>query len=482
MCSDQVDESIAAAHEALDLRTEIADVGAQAQTLMLLGTVLWCPGYVDEANSAARQAVALLEQHRPEPQALAEAYCEMAGLALDAEDIENALSWAGRALAVLPDPGDEETEIHSRCIIALAHLLKDDPDAPFEIERIRARSLRAGLPEQVCRADENLIWLARRQRDYERVTACLEPALKYASEHGMELWRGYLLAHRAQLELDLGRWDDAAQTAWLILGEPRRSRVPKIIALGVVGRLRARRRDPDLWPVLDMAHDLSNISQELVAAEPVAVARAEAAWLEGDFDRVALETTPAFELARKRSSRYVVAELAVWRRRAGLEDELAPHEVAGPYALELSGAFTEAAARWAALGCQYDAAMALAHSNEPDARRVAVQQLQRLGASAAVAMITRRLRQRGVRRIPRGPQKRTGVNPGGVTARELEVLRLLAAGLQNAEIAANLVVSQKTVDHHVSAILRKLSVRNRVAAVAEATRLGLMAPEGSSRR
>jgi DNA-binding NarL/FixJ family response regulator len=55
------------------------------------------------------------------------------------------------------------------------------------------------------------------------------------------------------------------------------------------------------------------------------------------------------------------------------------------------------------------------------------------------------------------------------------VLALLAEGLRNAQIAERLVLSQKTVDHHVSAILRKLDVRTRGQAAREATRLGLIA-------
>jgi DNA-binding NarL/FixJ family response regulator len=62
-----------------------------------------------------------------------------------------------------------------------------------------------------------------------------------------------------------------------------------------------------------------------------------------------------------------------------------------------------------------------------------------------------------------------------LTARELEVLALLSEGLRNAQIAERLVVSDRTVDHHVSAILRKLGARTRGEAVAEAARLALTA-------
>jgi DNA-binding NarL/FixJ family response regulator len=106
--------------------------------------------------------------------------------------------------------------------------------------------------------------------------------------------------------------------------------------------------------------------------------------------------------------------------------------------------------------------------------RQALDQFRALEATPAAAIVARRLRELGERAVPRGPRPETRANPAGLTARELDVLPLLAQGLRNAQIAERLVVSQKTVDHHVSAILRKLNVRTRGEASAAALRLGLL--------
>jgi DNA-binding NarL/FixJ family response regulator len=118
--------------------------------------------------------------------------------------------------------------------------------------------------------------------------------------------------------------------------------------------------------------------------------------------------------------------------------------------------------------------MALAGSGDDKDLRLALGEFQRLGAQPAAAIVARRLRDRGARGLPRGPRPATRSNPAHLTAREVEVLGLLVDGLRNAEIADRLFLSVKTVDHHVSAILRKLGVRTRGAAAAAAVTQGLV--------
>jgi DNA-binding CsgD family transcriptional regulator len=88
----------------------------------------------------------------------------------------------------------------------------------------------------------------------------------------------------------------------------------------------------------------------------------------------------------------------------------------------------------------------------------------------------------GVGGIPRGMQQCTRQNPSNLTGRELQVLGLLVGGRRNADIARCLFLSEKSVSHHVSAILTKLQLRSPGEAAALANQQALLVPTPQAKK
>jgi len=144
-----------------------------------------------------------------------------------------------------------------------------------------------------------------------------------------------------------------------------------------------------------------------------------------------------------------------------------------PHALQIAGDWRAAAHAWEQLGCPYEQALALLDGDEAALRR-ALAIFERLGARPAAEITRQRLRQAGIRGLPRGPMRATQANPYGLTPRQLDILLLLAEGLRNSEIAERLSTTPKTVEHHVTAVLAKLQARSRAEAVSIAHAAGLI--------
>ncbi|MEJ2856802.1 MULTISPECIES: response regulator transcription factor [unclassified Saccharothrix] len=108
---------------------------------------------------------------------------------------------------------------------------------------------------------------------------------------------------------------------------------------------------------------------------------------------------------------------------------------------------------------------------------VSAVRLVRTGDALLAPTITRRLVERFARRDTGTPTVHQDL--AALTPRELEVLRLLASGLSNAELAGRLHLSEATVKTHIARILAKLGLRDRVQAVIAAYETGLVAPGGS---
>jgi DNA-binding CsgD family transcriptional regulator len=166
----------------------------------------------------------------------------------------------------------------------------------------------------------------------------------------------------------------------------------------------------------------------------------------------------------------------LWAARHGIEVE-APTGAPEAVQLELEGDWRGAIQAWRDAEAPYESALAALPGDDGTARR-AQATLHKLGASAAVRAFARERAARGARAL-RGPRRSTLAHPAGLTRREQEVLEQLATGATNPAIAGALHLSERTVAHHVSAILGKLGASTRIAAIEQARGRGLLPQDGT---
>lgn len=471
LTDEQVD-AIATLQQAIDLHRRAGDVRAEAACLGRAVPMLSCRGLLDEASDAATSALRLLEPLPPGPEH-AVAYQGMARNCLIEDDLEGGIAWGRRALDLVDELEDPGTFADIAITVGTAEMLRDGPDARAKLERAVELARRHGIHAQTLRGLHNLALVATGHRSYDLARGWCAEGLVLCDERELDLWRLALLQIRSVIELDQGRFGDAAATAQLLVDEPRDSPEPHLVGLLVLARVRARRGDPGARPLLDQALEMEFPAPEVNRDGITASALAEIAWLEGHSGDIEAATRPVLDLAVEKRVLSCVAPVVYWRRKHGIVDDL-PTDLPGPYGSQLAGDWNSAAAAWAGFGCPYEEALALSEADDERALRGALDRARELGARPLAAHVSRRLRELGVRGVTRGPRRSTRANAAALTAREVDVLALLGEGLRNAEIADRLFLSPRTVDHHVSAILRKLGVHTRGEAVATATKLGVL--------
>ncbi|MEO8897344.1 MAG: AAA family ATPase [Candidatus Dormibacter sp.] len=469
--TDQMWEAAAAQTQAIETHRRTGARLREGDCLHQLSHILRCSGRQPEARRAGDESLALLEQ-LPAGEELAMAYANAAFLRMNDADAEGTLAWGSRALDLAERCGSTRALTHALNTVGSMELQIGLPIGAVKLKRSLELAEAADLEDDVGRAYLNYTGFAASTRFYSGIERWLDAGTEYCTERGLDLWRRYLAGTTARVELDRGRWTEAVQWAAVPLAD-RRTRLPRIEPLVVIALVRARRGDPDSKALLEEALSIAVPTGELQFIASVAIARAEAAWLEGRTEAIAGVSDDAYELALDRRAPWLAGGLACWRWRAGIGEKL-PTDLPEPFAREIAGDREGAAQAWRDLGCPYEAALAQAGADEDADLRRSLKDFQDLGARAAAAVVSRRLRERGVRGLPRGPRLATVSNPALLTRREVEVLALVAQGRRDGEIATRLFLSDRTVGHHVSAIIRKLGVRTRGQAAAEGLRQGIV--------
>jgi DNA-binding CsgD family transcriptional regulator/energy-coupling factor transporter ATP-binding protein EcfA2 len=463
--------AVAAQREAIELRRSQGDQRALGADLRWLSRMAWWAGDRAAAEQAAAEAIAVLEP-AGDRRLLALALSNQSQLYMLASRAGDCVAVGERAIALAREVGDAAILAHALTNVGGARWQLGEESAWSLMEEGLGVALAAGEVEHACRA---YAVLASHQLDDLRLDDAertLAEGISLAERADHLGYLGYLYVELGGAKLARAAWDDAVRAARRGLDGGPLQRCP---ALTVLGRVRVRRGEPAGDELLRQAEALAVELGELQRTGPVAVARAEAAWLAGDLAAVRAIAGPVYEEARRLGHVPLHAELGYWLTKA--DQAVAPFASEYPYALQAAGRWREAAAAWQAAGCPYEHAAALAESPDPQDRLAALAQLDALGAAPLARLVRAGLRRLGVAHVPRGPVDATRQNPAGLTERQVQVLGLLSQGCTNAEIADRLVISTRTVDSHVAAVLAKLGVATRRAAAARATDLGLLAPE-----
>jgi DNA-binding CsgD family transcriptional regulator/tetratricopeptide (TPR) repeat protein len=467
--ADRLEHAFSAIKRAIEIHRDLEDWAGVGRCTRATARFYWYAGEGAAARKRAREAVAILEPLGESPE-LARAYSELSQLAMLEEDLEQTLAWGEHALDLAIKLGDESTRAHALVNLGAARFQVGEPVGGPLLEAYAIADA-AGDRHEAVRALVNLSYSLMCKARPQEARRYAEQALAYAGEHEVHALAVYIGIILAWLDLRAGEWDAAERTAQGEIG--RGFTVPELLAKTVLAEVAVRRGDGDalerlaeLGAYADRADELQRIAPVLELAaewaltndEPLPVARIEQL----------VERIESDGLCGDGAMRIVA-----WAAVAGVDCEF-DRPMAEPYAAMARRDWAAAAAAFGEVGWDYDRALMLSLLDDEDSLFEAIEIARRLGAEPLAKCVARRLRDLGVR-VPLGPRQATRANPAGLTARQLEVLNLLLDGLTNVEIAERLVVSPRTAEHHVAAVLTKLGAPTRREAARRASELRLIA-------
>jgi DNA-binding CsgD family transcriptional regulator/tetratricopeptide (TPR) repeat protein len=466
---DRWQEAAGVCERALALWRKAGDRLREGDTLRRLSLIMWNLFRVDETITAIEAAVSVLEPQGPGVE-LARTYATFATLRMYSSQHDIATDLAVRAQEIAERVGALDVLSDVLNVQAVSACNRGEEWVAL-MSRALDIALSENIHEQAGRAYNNLCAVYVAEWKFAEAERYLADGIAFCDEHDLIFYASSLRNERALVLERTGRWEESLALSAELLARAGSSPLNRVCPLTRLGSIHARRRDPGAWEYLDEADKAASQIGEPSRMVPIRLARAEAYWLKGEPEEAAREAERADDVASTCNA-WLRGAVAVWLVRTA-STRPPGDDIAEPYRLELDGEWAGAAQYWTELGCPYDAAMALAGAPDEEALSQAFKAFNSFGAVPATRIIREKLRQIGARAVPSEPRADTRAQPFGLTQREREVLALICAAHTNPEIAEKLCISSKTVQNHVTAILTKMGVTNRISAAHQAIQLGL---------